>query len=105
MFPHERVHQITKTILEQELGSEEYDREKCKELTSTLSEHILAHIKRVPMDRYKLVCTLQIGQRLGQSMQTASRCAWDPKRDSYTAVTYENKSMHAVATIYGLYTE
>ena len=57
------------------------------------------------MDRYKLVCTMLLGPKFGQGMQTASRCAWDENRDSFTSVTYENKSLFAVATVYGLYAE
>ena len=57
------------------------------------------------MDRYKLVCTILLGPKFGQGMQTASRCAWDENRDSFTSVTYENKSLFAVATVYGLYAE
>lgn len=92
-------------MLEERLSGETYNTERSKELMGTLSEQIIGQLKRMPMDRYKLVCTVMVGQRLGQGLQIASRCAWDEVKDSYTSVTYENKSLYAVATVYGAYAE
>lgn len=105
MFPHSRVKEIASGILEEQLKDMTYSSNQCKEKALTLSEMILASIKKLPMERYKIVCDVLIGQNGGQSMVTASRCAWDEKTDNFASVSYENRSIYAVATVYGLYTE
>ena len=40
-----------------------------------------------------------------QSMQVASRCMWDVSTDSFACVSYNNKSIVAVASCYGVYFE
>ncbi|KAF6026617.1 TCTEX1D1 [Bugula neritina] len=104
-FPHIEVKKLIETILKRELLQETYDHERSQQQMTSLTEKILCAVKRMPMDRYKLVCSVLICQKLGQSLRTVSRCAWDEKVDSYTSVVFENKSLHAVATVYGLYAE
>ena len=103
VYRHLEVRKLIETVLSTTLDDITYDNERCKDLTLNLTEHILSGVKRLPMDRYKYVCTVVIGQKLGQSVQTASRCVGEEQNDSYTSVTYENKTMYAVATVYGMY--
>ena len=45
---------------------------------------------------------MTIGQKNEQGLITASRCLWDESRDNFAAVSFENNSLFAVATLYGL---
>lgn len=97
-------------ILEAELADVEYDGERCRDVSLSLSERILNALKRLPLDRYKIVCCVVIGEKLSQNgvdighgIFTASRCMWDCERDNFTSVTYSNSCLYAVATIYGVY--
>jgi len=103
VYRHLEVKKLVETVLSTTLDDITYEHERCKDITLNLTEHILSGVKRLPMDRYKYVCTVVIGQKLGQDVQTASRCAWEEQNDSYTSVKYENKTLFAVATVYGMY--
>ena len=46
-----------------------------------------------------------LGQQTQQGVQVASRSLWDPAVDSHASITYDNKSVFAVAQCYGVYFE
>ena len=46
-----------------------------------------------------------VGEMKRQAVRCTSRCLWDKDTDNYTTVNYQNETLWAVATIFGLYTE
>ena len=92
-------------ILESYLEGEEYNANRCGQLTQNLTDVIETRIKEMHFPRYKLVCHVVIGNKLNQWVRCVSRCLWDKSTDLSATATYENQSLFAVATVYGLYFE
>lgn len=105
VFPHSKIKEIVQKILNEELTNKCYDAESCRELTSYISDIIKTEVKQLHFDRYKIVCIVYIGQRGNQQIKVGSRCLWDDKLDTYTSVEYQNISLFAIATVYGIYFE
>jgi len=72
-------------------------------MSRRLSEVIRDRVKTLRLPRYKLVCTVLIGQNSGQALQHASRCLLDADNDGFASASYENSSLFASATVYAIY--
>lgn len=44
-----------------------------------------------------------IGEQKGEGIKVACKCFWDQNTDAFAKETFENKSVFAVATVYGAY--
>ena len=95
-----------KSIIQQTLstlGDLTYDSHRCREHCKTLSNLIEKRVKQLNYKRYKIVCCVTIGELRGQGLHLASRCIWDSEKDNYATASYENSSLLAVGTVYGVY--
>lgn len=94
------------SIIQQILSTLEdlaYDQERCKYLSKTLSAMILGRVKQLKYVRYRIVCSVSIGQLKDQGLHVVSRCIWDPDKDNYATAKYENSTLYAVGTVYAVY--
>ena len=66
---------------------------------------IKARVKELMIPRYKIICLVHIGQLGDQSVRISSRCLWDQTNDTYASSEFRNKSLYAVASVYGVYYE
>lgn len=105
MFEASKVKKILDETLESYLKDEKYDPKSCRQLVQTLTEIIKTKVKDLNYERYKIVCMVTIGQSREQGVRMGSRCAWDAKRDTFAASSFKNKSLFAVATVWGVYYE
>ena len=55
--------------------------------------------------RYKILVLISIGQLSNQNMRVGSRCLWDAANDTFSTHTFKNRSLFAVANVYGVYSE
>jgi len=87
------------------LDGEHYEARKCGAMSKQLSEVIRNHInfKLLRLRRYKLVCSVVVGQNSGQSVRIASRCLCDSENDAFASATYESRSLFAIASVYAVY--
>jgi len=74
-------------------------------MSKQLSEVIKDRIKVLRLPRYKLVCTVIIGQNGDQDVRHASRCLCDSDNDGFASASYENGSLFATASVYAVYYE
>lgn len=74
-------------------------------LAKELCELVRLRLRELSPPRYKLVCSVVLGQRTGQGVRVVSRALWDAARDSLASATFTNASLFAVATVHGLYYE
>ncbi|KAK7100727.1 dynein light chain Tctex-type protein 2B-like [Littorina saxatilis] len=93
---------VMKLILDSTLQDKTYDKDEAPELCKHLADVIKDQAMKLKLPRYKFISDVTIGQKHGQGYVTASRCLWDDSRDNFTSVTFENKSLFAVATFYAL---
>lgn len=87
------------------LGNLSYDSERCGDQSKLLCDLILQRVKQLKYPRYKIVCSVIIGQLKDQSLHVVSRCVWDPENDNYATATYENSSLFAVGTVHAVYVD
>ena len=104
-FEASKVKTIIDETLESHLKDEKYDPKSCRQLVKTLTEIIKGKVKDLVYERYKVVCLVTIGQLREQGFRMGSRCAWDAKRDTFATSNFKNKSLFAVATVWGVYYE
>ena len=104
-FPENKIKEVVEKILSRELRNTQYDAENCREMTARISDIIKKEIKDLDLDRYKLVCIVHIGQRGNQEIKVGSRCLWDVRLDTYISAEYQNTSLFAIATVFGIYFE
>ncbi|KAI8895952.1 Tctex-1 family-domain-containing protein, partial [Globomyces pollinis-pini] len=99
------VSKIIDTVLIKNLTKMKYEHEKVPELISTISNEILAEVKKLEYDRYKIVVQVDIGEFKGQGIKVASRCVWDTTTDTWASGSFRNSKLFAVAMVYGCFYE
>lgn len=104
-FPENQIKEVIERVLSHELGDTLYEAESCRQMAAHISDIIKKEVKNLDLDRYKLVCIVHIGQRGNQEIKVGSRCLWDVKLDTYISVEYQNTSLFAIATVFGIYFE
>jgi len=104
-FPYPTVRAIIKESMENLLSEEQYRPEFCRDMSKTLSDTIKARVKSLMIPRYKIICLVQIGELKSQGMRVGSRCLWDEANDTFSSHEFRNKSIYAVASVYGVYYE
>lgn len=104
-FPDGEVREIIKNSLEDMLLRQTYTASECGFLTKLLSSRIMEQVKGLNIERYKLVCLVNVGSKHNQGLMVASRCLWNEEYDTHVTATVENATLFAVATVYGVYFE
>lgn len=104
-FPYAQITNTIRDVFEGYLSEEKYEPELCRQMTKTLSEVLKARVKELMIPRFKIICLVHIGQLNNQGMQIGSRCLWDSTNDTSASFEYRNKSLFALGTVYGIYTE
>ncbi|XP_059839593.1 dynein light chain Tctex-type 5 isoform X2 [Hemitrygon akajei] len=104
-FPDLTVNNILKDVLTSYLQEEKYEPELCRQMTKTISEVIKAQVKDLMIPRYKIIVLIHIGQLNGQSMRIGSRFLWNTNTDTFSSFSFCNRSLFAVANVYGVYFE
>ncbi|XP_067679498.1 dynein light chain Tctex-type 5-like [Haliotis asinina] len=99
------VEKIVKRVLHEHLDTIKYDPRSCRDLTRTLADDIKARVKLLKYERYKIICSVTLGETKGQGVMTTSRCAWEPKFDSYASYTLANKDIFCTACVFGVYVD
>ena len=92
-------------VLEGVLGNMEYNPSTSGRITTRLSEAIKVRVKALQFTRHKLVVHVLVGSHSGQCLELASRCLWNQETDSYATASYQNSSLFAIASVYGIYFE
>ncbi|KAI8619960.1 Tctex-1 family-domain-containing protein [Chytriomyces sp. MP71] len=104
-FQSEPVRRIAEEVLQNTLKKAKFDPNKIADLSAKIGNEILAGVKKLEYDRYKIVVDVTIGEFKGQGIRVASRCLWDTTTDTYTSASFKNASLFAVAIVFGCYYE
>ncbi|NXY26917.1 TC1DA protein, partial [Atrichornis clamosus] len=104
-FPAAAVREILRDVLGSSLREQRYEPARCREVAKDIAEVVKARVKDLVVPRYKIVVVTHIGQLGEQSLQIGSRCLWDPGSDTFSSYVFQNTSLFAVASVYGVYFE
>jgi len=103
--PHE-IEGTAAEVLEQHLGDKAYDPALCRTESQVIAAKISEALKAKNFKRYKHVVVVSIGSlKERPGVYLGSRCLWNDKTDSFCTARYQNKSLYAIAMVYGLYYE
>ena len=100
-----KIRQIIRDVLRRNLWEESYDADHCNMLAMMTSEQIKSQVKLLNMPRYKIVCVVTVGSKMGQTFLQASRCLLNTEFDDIISESFENGSIFAVAVVYAFYQE
>ena len=103
-FPEIKVKAVLNEVLEK-LESHTYSPTHSPFLAKLLSTRVLENVKRLNIERYKIVCLVTIGSKASQGLRIASRCLWNDQFDTVVSASFETKDFFAVGTVYGIYYE
>lgn len=97
---------IIREVLERHLRNKSYNAEESKRLSAEISDEIKRKVKaEAPVERYKFVCVVWIGQQRGQGVHISSRCLWNAHFDNFAQESYGNDHLFAQASIFAVFVE
>ncbi|XP_062509964.1 dynein light chain Tctex-type 5-like [Corticium candelabrum] len=102
-FRSSTVTSIIRSTLESQLNGETYSADRCRQICETLATIIRDRVKEEGYHRYKIVAHVTMGPMSGQTIRVASRCLWNHQLDSYASSVFQNRSLYAVGTVFGIY--
>jgi len=100
-FVVDEVSNIIKESIESTIGSQSYQQAKINTWTSNIVEAILNSLTKLNKP-FKYIVSCVIMQKNGAGLHTASSCFWDNTTDGSCTVRWENKSMYAIVSVFGL---
>lgn len=100
-----RAQRALEETLAERLHDTCYSGTKAGLLARELCELVHIRLRELSPPRYKLVCSVVLGQHTGQGVHVVSRALWDAGHDGLASATFTNASLFAVATVHGLYYE
>ena len=102
-FSVSRIVAMLEPLLNERLDEFEYSPNLARWFARKLSDEIKNRIKRMNFERYKIVCIVNIGEKLDQSIKIASRCLWNDHIDTLASYTWQNESAFCCVTVFGIY--
>ncbi|KAJ3268341.1 hypothetical protein HDV01_003106 [Terramyces sp. JEL0728] len=99
------VTKIIDQVLVKNLTKVKYEYDKVPQLIGAISNEILAEVKKLEYERYKIVVQVDLGEFKGQGIKCASRCVWDTATDTWASGSFKNATIFAIAMVYGCYFE
>ena len=99
------IQKAIESTLEGYLRDKCYAQSEVKSWSLTLCDLIKEKIKGLSLSRYKIVCTVYLGEDCRQTTRIGSRCLWNKQFDSFASGVYCNQSLFALGVVYVLYFE
>ncbi|XP_052787578.1 dynein light chain Tctex-type 5-like isoform X1 [Mya arenaria] len=91
-------------VLSDNLHDKYYEASQSRHLSQLLSARVLEEVRRQAPGNYKFVAVVSIGSvRERPGVQLGSRCLWNKDTDRFITAKYSNRSLFAVAMVYGLH--
>ncbi|GMH84647.1 hypothetical protein TL16_g09983 [Triparma laevis f. inornata] len=100
-FSSEDVETVIKNTIAIVLESAMYNPKKVNDWCNSIIDSCLKELQSLSRP-YKYVITAVIMQRNGGGLVTSAATFWDGQKDGVCKVSWDNETMHAVVTVYGL---
>ena len=100
-FRQEDIETVIKSAIGSTLGDVIYDHCRVNDWSNSIINSALKGLQSLNRP-YKYVITVIIMQKNGAGLVSSASMFWDLKRDGYGKVTWENSTLHCIATIYGV---
>ncbi len=104
LFNTYEVKEMLKQIIEHTIDRQnEYDCDKCTQLSKDLSQIIKDAMKTLNYERYKYIIQVVLGQCQNDNLMMTCRCLWDIQTDNYASYVYSNTKLFCAVTVFGLF--
>ena len=87
--------------LKKNLDGKTYDQKEAQTLISGIVDEIVKNL-HANYKGYKFIVNGTIFQKGDSSLHYSSTCLWNPNTDGSTTQRYENETLHAFATVFGI---
>ncbi|XP_062308454.1 dynein light chain Tctex-type 5-like isoform X1 [Osmerus eperlanus] len=110
-FPYTVISSMIQDFLSSRLEGLPYNAPCSGTLAKVLSEEVKDLVRTMCPARYKLVCTVALGQsgldgqQGDRGLLLASRCLWDPHTDTCVSHTFRNQEMFCTIDVFAVYFE
>jgi tctex1 domain-containing protein 2 len=94
---------VIQTALKRRLMETKYHPDNTSTWAKEIADDIKQEMKEKGWVRYKFVVHVVIAEQKGEGIKLACKCFWDRNTDAFAKDIFENKSIFAVATVYGVY--
>ena len=98
-----QIAEIAQRILEERLKDKEYNPSTMKKAASQISFLIREEIKRLDLDRYRIIAHVTIGEKCDQDVMMNFLYLWKPEFDHYAIAKYEDPKFFATALVFLIY--
>ncbi|KAG5180135.1 flagellar inner arm dynein light chain Tctex1 [Tribonema minus] len=96
----EDVDTIVKNAIAGCLTDVTYNAKKVTDWTNHIVDNCLRELQSLNKP-FKYIITCIIMQKNGAGLNTSATMFWDPEKDNYCQVPWENQNMHCIVTVYG----
>mmetsp|Transcript_29788 Transcript_29788/g.52293 ORF Transcript_29788/g.52293 Transcript_29788/m.52293 type:complete len:133 (+) Transcript_29788:24-422(+) len=105
MFKPSEAKVVIRSVLEEMLADQTYEPqgEAMNKLTRQVSQAVKQRLKELPMDRYKIMVQVVIGENKGAGVRMGCRCFWDAQTDRLAKEEYSNDHLWATCVAFGVY--
>ncbi|GAB5362704.1 hypothetical protein AAMO2058_000820800 [Amorphochlora amoebiformis] len=105
MFKPTQVKAIIRQVLETELKDKKYNAagDSVNKMTRHIAFTVKQKLKVLPMDRYKIMVQVVLGENKGAGVRMGCRCFWDSQTDRLAKEEYSNDDLWAVCVAFGVY--
>lgn len=98
-----KIAEIAQQVLEDRLKNREYNASTMKKAASQVSFLIREEIKRLNLDRYRIIAHVTIGEKCDQDVMMNFLYLWKPEFDHYAIAKYEHPKFFATALVFLIY--
>lgn len=98
-----KIAEIAQHVLEDRLKNKEYSPSTMKKAASQVSFIIREEIKRLNLDRYRIISHVTIGEKCDQDVMMNFLYLWKPEYDHYAIAKYEHPKFFATALVFLIY--
>eukprot|EP01065_Artemidia_motanka_P034993 TRINITY_DN42961_c0_g1_i1.p1 TRINITY_DN42961_c0_g1~~TRINITY_DN42961_c0_g1_i1.p1 ORF type:complete len:123 (+),score=47.17 TRINITY_DN42961_c0_g1_i1:143-511(+) len=102
-FRATQAREVMRKVLAEKLDGAEYSADSTSTCAKEAADLIRDRLKGLDFDRYKMIVNVCICEQKGDGVKMGCRCFWDSDTDSYAQEVYMNKSLFAIATVFGVY--
>mmetsp|Transcript_6506 Transcript_6506/g.19771 ORF Transcript_6506/g.19771 Transcript_6506/m.19771 type:complete len:116 (-) Transcript_6506:599-946(-) len=100
-FPEEDIETIVKNAITSTLSDHMYNPKKVNDWINTIVDACLKELQSLNRP-FKYIVTCLIMQRNGAGLDTGTSLCWDHLKDGVVCIPWENHTMHAILTVYGI---
>lgn len=98
----EQVTAIAKRVCEQLLSDQTYAHSKTQSWNDEICRITLRNLQDIENTHYKYIVSSVLTEKTEHGLHMSKSCYWDSETDYFVSFHYENKSLHAIVTIFAV---